>query len=81
MGKLLRGTNWYLEVRGREHHPAHFHVIGPDFAAQVDMRTLAIIEGDMPRAVKQTALEWADANRERLIAEWNRMNPDLPIGE
>ncbi|WP_207458974.1 DUF4160 domain-containing protein [Azospirillum sp. SYSU D00513] len=79
MGKLLRRTNWYLEVRGREHYPAHFHVVGPDFAALVDMKTLAVIEGGMPRVIGKEALEWAAANGERLVAEWNRMNPDLPF--
>lgn len=78
MGKLLRVGNWYLEVRGRDHNPPHVHVIGPDFAAQVDIKTLAVIEGGMPRAIAKLALTWAEANRERLIAEWNRLNPDLP---
>lgn len=54
-------------------------MIGPDFAAQVDMKTLIIIEGDMSRAVHQEAMAWAAANRDRLVAEWNRMNPDLPF--
>ncbi|CAO3446669.1 hypothetical protein [Azospirillum argentinense] len=79
MGKLLRGTNWYLEVRGREHYPAHFHVVGPDFAALVSIETLEIRESDLPRAVKREALEWAATNRDKLVAEWNRMNPDLPF--
>lgn len=78
MGKLLRGTNWYLEVRGKEHFPCHFHVIGPDFQAQIDVETLEPIVGDLPRAVAKEVAEWAGKNRQAIVAEWNRNNPDLP---
>ena len=77
MGKLLAGSNWFLAVRIREHFPVHFHVTGPDFAAMVDAETLKIIEGDMPRAVAREVMEWAQANRAVVIAEWSRCNPDL----
>ena len=83
MGKLLAGSNWFLAVRIREHFPVHFHFhfhfhfTGPDFAAMVDAETLKIIEGDMPRAVAREVMEWAQANRAVVIAEWNRCNPDL----
>ena len=77
MGKLLAGSNWFPAVRIREHFPVHFPVTGPDFAAMVDAESLKIIEGDMPRAVAREVMEWAQANRAVVIAEWNRCNPDL----
>ncbi len=76
MGKLLTGSNWFLTVRTREHYPCHFHVIGPDFQAQVDTVTLEVMEGTMPRAIQREALNWANANREVIVAEWNLCNPD-----
>jgi len=75
MGKLLTGSNWFLEVRIREHFPCHFHVIGKDFEAQVDVETLEIIVGEMPRAVEREVMMWAQANRHTMVAEWNRCNP------
>ncbi|MBK1839105.1 DUF4160 domain-containing protein [Azospirillum sp. YIM B02556] len=75
MGKLLAGPNWFLEVRIRKHFPCHFHVIGKDFEAQVDVETLEIIVGDMPRAVEKDVRAWAEKNRQTMVAEWNRCNP------
>lgn len=76
MGKLLRGANWFLEVRGKEHFPCHFHVIGPDFAAQIDVETLLPMVGAMPRAVETEVKVWAEKNRSAIVAEWNKNNPD-----
>ncbi len=75
MGKLLTGSNWFLEVRIREHFPCHFHVVGKDFEAQVDVETLEIIVGDMPRATAKEVRKWAGKNRSTLVAEWNKCNP------
>ena len=77
MGKLMRGPNWFVEVRGNEHFPCHFHVIGSDFQAQVDVETLRTIVGTMPRAVAKAVVDWAEKNRTTVVTEWNRLNPDL----
>ncbi|WP_042442533.1 DUF4160 domain-containing protein [Azospirillum sp. B510] len=75
MGKLLTGSNWFLEVRIREHFPCHFHVIGKDFEAQIDVETLEPIVGTMPRAVAKEVRKWAEENRQTVVAEWNKCNP------
>jgi hypothetical protein len=79
VGKLLRGSNWYLEVRGREHYPPHFHVIGVDFSVVMEMETLTLREGTLPAAIRADVMAWAAANADRLRSEWIRLNPHLPI--
>lgn len=81
MGTLLRGANWILVVWGREHHPVHFHIIGPDFDAAIELATFDVLDGELPRKVSSEALNWAAANRDTIRKTWNRLNPHLSVEE
>jgi len=46
-----------LALYGPDHPPPHFHVVGPDFSALVEIATLRVMEGDVRRAAD--AMAWA----------------------
>lgn len=79
MGKLGSIGKLMIRVNGNDHHPAHFHIVGPDVDAQVTIGTAIILRGDLPPSVRTQVLAWAAENHGRLVAEWNRCNPHLPI--
>ncbi len=42
-----------------DHQPAHFHAHYGEFEALVEIETLAILRGDLPRRAMAMLLEWA----------------------
>lgn len=79
MGKLGNIGKAVIRINVRDHHPAHFHVIAPDFEALVTIDPVAIYRGSMPASIWAVVAPWAVANRALVVAEWNRCNPSLPI--
>ena len=79
MGKLHQIGNVTIRVYANDHLPPHFHVIAPDTEALVEIGTLTVLRGALPRTEGKTILAWATAHRTALAAEWNRINPRFPI--
>lgn len=79
MGKLVQIGNIIIRVYANDHLPPHFHIITPDADALVDIATLEILKGKLPRKAEEAALEWAAKNRKLIAAEWNRTNPRFPV--
>ena len=53
-----------------EHNPPHFHARYGELQAEIDIQTLRVIEGDLPRRAKAMVLEWAEEHREELMENW-----------
>lgn len=54
----------------REHNPPHFHVLYGDYMGAFDIRTLEMIEGDLPRKAQSMAVEWGTIHRDSLMKIW-----------
>jgi len=53
-----------------DHPPPHFHALYAKYEAIIDIRTLEIIKGTMPRRALALVLEWASAHRVELLEDW-----------
>lgn len=53
-----------------EHAPPHFHAVYGEFEVLIDIRTLEIMKGTMPRRALALVLEWASIHREELMENW-----------
>ena len=53
-----------------EHVPPHFHALYAEFEAIIDIRTLEVIEGNLPKRALALVLEWAWEHREELMEDW-----------
>jgi hypothetical protein len=53
-----------------EHGPPHFHVAYQGYQAVIDIRTLEIRMGRLPRRALNLALDWAELHRNELLANW-----------
>lgn len=53
-----------------EHNPPHFHVIYGDYLGAIDIKTLKMIEGDLPPKALTLVKEWAEQHKDELIKIW-----------
>jgi hypothetical protein len=59
-----------IQMFWREHAPPHFHALYGEFEALIDIRTLEILRGSLPRRALALVLEWAALNRDALVEDW-----------
>ena len=54
-----------------EHNPPHFHVIYGEYTGSINIRTLEMLEGDLPNKELALVTEWAKQNQTALLEIWN----------
>jgi hypothetical protein len=62
-----------------EHGPPHFHVAYQGFEAVIDIRTLDMRMGRLPRRALNLALDWAELHRDELLANWKQIEEGRPL--
>lgn len=75
MPRLQRFSSTEIAMFFADHPPPHFHVLGPEGAAQVRIDTLEVMASS-GRIDLREALEWAAENRELLEAKWVELSGD-----
>jgi hypothetical protein len=60
-----------IQMFWREHAPPHFHALYAEFEAEIDIRTLEVIRGSLPKRALALVLEWAAEHRVELMEDWN----------
>jgi hypothetical protein len=50
-----------------EHAPPHFHAQYSEFKASINVKTLDVIEGKLPRRALELVLDWAELHRTELL--------------
>ena len=53
-----------------EHNPPHFHVVYGDYIGMINIKTLEMMEGDLPPKALSMAKEWAGQHKEELLRIW-----------
>lgn len=54
-----------------DHAPPHFHALYAEHEVLIDIATLNIMKGDMPRRALALVLEWASLHRDELLEDWS----------
>lgn len=54
----------------REHQPPHFHARYGEFEALINIATLEVIRGRLPKRAHALVLEWAVEHRTELAENW-----------
>ena len=75
MGKVHTIGKVTVRVYANNHVPPHFHLVGPDAEAMIEIATGHLTAGRVP---SREALAWALANLDTIRAEWTRINPRFP---
>lgn len=53
-----------------DHVPPHFHALYAEHEVLINITTLEIIKGSMPRRALSLILEWASEHRVELLEDW-----------
>nr|WP_041354779.1 DUF4160 domain-containing protein [Nitrosococcus halophilus] len=59
-----------IQMFWADHAPPHFHALYGEYEALIDIRTLAVMRGTLPRRALALVLEWASLHREELMENW-----------
>lgn len=62
-----------------DHPPPHFHAYYGNDAAKIDINTLGIQEGKLPRRALALVLEWAAEHRDELFEDWRLAEEHRPL--
>jgi len=79
MPEVSRFYGIIIALYYNEHNPPHFHAKYAEYKAEIDIRTLQILKGELPKRAKSMVLEWADEHRDELMQDWElaRQNHEL----
>jgi hypothetical protein len=53
-----------------DHAPAHFHVQYAEYKATVDIESLTLSSGELPRRAQELVLDWAELHQKELLEDW-----------
>ena len=60
-----------IQMFGQEHPPPRFDALYAEYEALIDIRTLDVIQGEMPRRALALVREWARAHHDDQMEDWN----------
>ena len=70
MSELCRFNGIVIRMFHREHPPPHFHAVYGEYQATIDITTLSVSEGFLPRRVERMVLGWANVRQTELNRAW-----------
>ena len=70
MPEISRFFGIVIRIYFNDHGPAHFHAAYGEFEALINIETLAVYRGDLPRRALALVLEWAALHRDELRQDW-----------
>ncbi|MFZ4538137.1 DUF4160 domain-containing protein [Propionivibrio sp.] len=53
-----------------EHAPPHFRAEYAEYRAVINIRSLEVIDGKLPRRAIELVLDWAELHRDELMSDW-----------
>jgi hypothetical protein len=60
-----------IQMYWQDHPPPHFHALYAEHEAIIDIHTLDVITGSLPRRALALVLEWAQEHRQELMEDWD----------
>jgi hypothetical protein len=59
-----------IQMFWKDHSPPHFHALYAEYEALIDIRTLEVIHGHLPKRALALVLEWTSEHRAELLEDW-----------
>lgn len=63
-----------IQVFADDHNPPHFHAVTAEFEVLVRLSDMQVMQGSMRRSDLDKVIAWANAHRQEIENEWNRLN-------
>ena len=54
-----------------EHAPPHFHAEYAEHRAVINIRSLEVMDGKLPRRALELVLDWAELHQNELLVDWD----------
>ena len=54
-----------------EHAPPHFHAEYGEYRASINIETLEVTDGKLPRRALELVQDWAELHRNELLKDWD----------
>ncbi len=70
MPEISRFFGIVIRMFFNDHDPPHFHAVYGDDEAQIDIETLDVRRGHLPRRALGMVIEWASQHRQELRKDW-----------
>ena len=71
MPEISRFFGIVIQMFFDDHAPPHFHAAYGSANCAIEVRTLHVISGRLPRRAMALTLEWAAEHREALMEDWH----------
>jgi len=68
----------YIRMFFNDHAPPHFHARYGESEATINIETLEIIDGQLPRRALNLVKEWAMIHRAKLLENWQLCRRNTP---
>ena len=79
MPEVSRFFGIVIRIFFNDHDPSHFHAIYGEYEALIEIESLAIYRGELPRRALAMVLEWAAIHREDLRKDWELARSGRPL--
>lgn len=77
MGNIENFEGIKIYINGREHLPPHFHAYYAEFHVSIEISTLNVIAGKMPKRQLKKIMDWATNKKVELTEIFDKLNPKL----
>lgn len=78
MPEISRFFGIVIKMFFDDHALPHFHAEYAESYAEIDIRTLAVLHGDLPGRALGLVIEWARAHQEELLINWDLVRDQRP---
>ncbi len=58
----------------KEHEPSHIHALYGEYMGEFNIRTLEMIQGDLPAKAQTLVTEWLSQHQDELQAMWDEQD-------
>lgn len=58
----------------KEHEPSHIHAIYGEYVGEINIKTMEMIEGDLPKKALELVREWLEIHQDELQEMWEKQN-------
>jgi len=72
MPEICRFYGLVMTMYWNDHNPPHFHARYGEWTAEIDIQTLALLQGSLPPRAMAMTIEWALKHQEELRTQWER---------
>lgn len=81
MPELSRFFGIIIRMLYSDHEPAHFHAIYSEYEALIEIETLMVFRGSLPRRALALVLEWAALHPAEPSEDWQRARAGKTLNE